>query len=246
MQLPRNRNREPDRNYRPGLEQARGVAALQRRHHDAHCEANEDVAFFGRMIVEKPGEETEQQPCRHSHPACRSVRVLRGRNHQHHRGADRHEQRRHVAHHQRRIRDEDRRQREQQRRNRRGQTPEPPARQHVNAEHRKHPENHRRVERPKIRAIQVPEEFQDQRVAAGIARRVSISTEMQYRTATSRQVLAHRRVLEPVRPRHQFESASQARGLGHRVRQRHDRRDDYPIRPARHQVWICVGCGLLR
>src|ERR1019366_7960473 len=65
MQLPRDRNREPDSYSDRRFDKARQISLLslmfKRHHHDAQREADEDGGVGGTDDCREPGEETEHQ-----------------------------------------------------------------------------------------------------------------------------------------------------------------------------------------
>ena len=75
-------------------------------------------------------------------------------------------------------------------------------------------------------AQQAVKNLQNRRVAGSVARRISISTEMQYRAATLCQVHRRSGVFQSVWPRHQFERASKPAeltiGISNEQIDRHD------------------------
>ena len=208
MQLPRNRNRKSYCDCDRCSEQTPQISLLHRDHHDTHRESYEYRRVGRPHDRREPRQQTKYQPVSYEcclRPAGRFIRSTKQRKH----GANRDEQSRHVAHHQRRIRDEHRRQHHQQHRDRSGGSTDPHACHHEDKHDSKHRDDQRRkVKQGNLTAKQAGIKFQEEWVARSIARRVSISTEMQHRPTPLRQIQRRRSVFESVGPRHQLGGTS--------------------------------------
>ena len=227
MQLPRNRNRKTDCYCDARFEQAGNILTLKRHHHDAQRETGKDSGVGRAHDRRETSEETKEGPRRKSSPLSRFDRGCR---HQCEHGANRDEQGRHVAHYQRRVRDEYRRQREHDRGNSRRRRPIEFQRNNEDGECR-HDREHPRSDSEELK-VPLPHtgnDFKEQRVAAGVSRRISISTEMQHHASPLLQVHCRRGVLQPIRPWHQFECSSRPLGAVDKKHQQQEHHHDKSI-----------------